>query len=427
MATPKTRKPKTESSATSGASASATPAAPQSVTEREAMERITLARSQMLMNFPFFGYLAMELKVELDGSIQTAATDGERVYWNPKFLAELSVEDAKFVTCHEVLHCVLQHIWRKGGRRMDLWNYVTDMVINDMLIEAGFKCTVKGIIDEKPDGKSAEVLYDEKIKNMPPPPKGGGQPGKGGPGGTTGSGLPTPLDDHSIWEKREVSDPADPRGRATADRWEARARDAARSKDAYGRLPASLRKLIDKIIAPPKKDWRDLLRDQFQTYSDYSFSPADRRFPSVQSPFILPSLHSVETHAVIAIDTSGSINDNMIAQFWAEAAAIMSNYGVKAKVLLCDAAIQKEWDEFEFDPKKAEVHGGGGTSFVPVFERVEQLQFEGWHPHVVIYLTDLAGEFPKHEPHGVRTAWVVNTKADVAKVPFGDVIVLENK
>ena len=39
--------------------------------------------------------------------------------------------------------------------------------------------------------------------------------------------------------------------------------------------------------------------------------------------------------------------------------------------------------------------GGGGTSFIPVFEYIEKNDLR---PDALIYLTDLAGRFPEHEP-----------------------------
>ena len=67
------------------------------------------------------------------------------------------------------------------------------------------------------------------------------------------------------------------------------------------------------------------------------------------------------------------------------------------------------WEEFTL-PRKFK--GGGGTSFKPVFEWLEQ---QDQQPDLVVYFTDAEGEFPKHEPQ-CPVLWLVKGRT---KVPWG--------
>jgi predicted metal-dependent peptidase len=56
--------------------------------------------------------------------------------------------------------------------------------------------------------------------------------------------------------------------------------------------------------------------------------------------------------------------------------------------------------------------GGGGTSFVPVFDWIVR---HGQQPDTLLYFTDADGEFPQEAPN-YPVLWLVKGKAPV---PFG--------
>jgi predicted metal-dependent peptidase len=93
---------------------------------------------------------------------------------------------------------------------------------------------------------------------------------------------------------------------------------------------------------------------------------------------------------------------------------------VKPRELLiaqCDDQIH-EWRYVQSGaelPRK--VLGGGGTSFVPVFERIEQEQLQ---PDVLLYFTDMYGTFPS-KPPPYPVIWASITES-IKTAPFGEVI-----
>jgi predicted metal-dependent peptidase len=68
-------------------------------------------------------------------NISTAATDGKRYYWNPKFILTLSREGLRFVCAHEAWHAIYMHPSRRGGRNPKLWNIAVDYIVNDCIMD----------------------------------------------------------------------------------------------------------------------------------------------------------------------------------------------------------------------------------------------------------------------------------------------------
>lgn len=111
---------------------------------------------------------------------------------------------------------------------------------------------------------------------------------------------------------------------------------------------------------------------------------------------------------VIAVDVSGSCTTRIIMEkFWGETFQCISQLKeqqAEGRILLleCDDHIQsEEWielSEFTETPKKMKVVGRGGTSFVPVFDRIEALKEEGTQIDALLYLTDGEGVYPKKKP-----------------------------
>ena len=55
-------------------------------------------------------------------NIPTAATDGKRYYWNPKFVLKQSKIGLRIVCGHEAWHALYMHPQRRGSRLPKLWN-----------------------------------------------------------------------------------------------------------------------------------------------------------------------------------------------------------------------------------------------------------------------------------------------------------------
>jgi predicted metal-dependent peptidase len=385
---------------------------------KEVFDKLTRARIGLILDQPFFGTLATRLQLQEYPAVETMATDGFRIRYNPEFVDKQKPEHLKSIIAHEVMHCASGHHARRDNRDPKQWNKACDYAINPILKEAGcFSLPSWMLYNPQFDNMSAEEIYSI-IKND--------SPGKGqGQGDGSGEGEQTPdpgkmgaVEDP---EGKDSKNPSESELNQSEQDWKVAAKQAATQAKAQGKLPGSLSRFVDEILRP-KVDWRLLLQQFVQptAKSDYCMSPPNRRY--IHLGLYMPSLKSNEMPPiVIGIDTSGSISNEQLNSFQAEIQAIMDSCPTTIDCFYCDHRIQGH-DVFTRDNtvRFENCKGGGGTSFEPVFEEVERL---GLRPECLIYLTDLEGSFPDHAPE-YPVLWINTYNHEIA--PFGTTVFMED-
>jgi predicted metal-dependent peptidase len=427
-------------------------------TQNSTEQKLTRARTQLLLNQPFFGTLCLRLKL-VSGSVPTMATDGRQIAFNPAFVDGLKPAELEATLAHEVMHCALGHHCRRGERDPRLWNEAADLAINPILVGNGFTLPAGALIDPSFSDLSAEEIYarllrdkndqsDSGSKQTPQQGGNGGggttqnqqQPQKGQPPATSANsqtqlvssqGMPAPgqAQESCAPEPRpggfgEVLDATDeqanPASQAEKSRqqheWSIAADQAIRSAKACGNEPAQIERPL-RESRESAQDWRALLRDFIAgtTPSDYRWSPPNRRY--IASGLYLPSVVRTGVGTiVIAVDTSGSIGSKELEQFAAEISAISDEAKPEAiHVVYCDAAVQSVQEFGSSEPVRLEPKGGGGTDFRPAFEWVEVNDVT---PACLIYLTDLCCDsYP--EPPQYPVLWVTDSRRIA---PFAETI-----
>jgi predicted metal-dependent peptidase len=118
------------------------------------------ARTALLLDHPFFGSLLFRLGGRASGSIQTMATDGVTLFYNPEFVDRLNAAELAGVLAHEVMHPALQHHTRRSDRDGNRWNMACDYAINPLLLDAGLTLPKDVLIDHRFRGMSAERIYN---------------------------------------------------------------------------------------------------------------------------------------------------------------------------------------------------------------------------------------------------------------------------
>ncbi len=68
-------------------------------------------------------------------SIPTAATDGKRFYWNPKFILKQTKIGLRIICGHEAWHALYMHPQRRGSRLPKLWNIAVDYIVNGTVMD----------------------------------------------------------------------------------------------------------------------------------------------------------------------------------------------------------------------------------------------------------------------------------------------------
>jgi predicted metal-dependent peptidase len=305
-----------------------------------------------------------------------------------------------------VLHPAMGHLWRRGERSPQKWNLASDLVVNQLLTDSGLQgppegmylgTTISGVYF---DPAWKQLSEEEIYQRLPDPPK-------------------QYLLCGDILAPSDGGQQQSASGQALADIWRDRLVQAAHAARQQDKLPIGLARLVEKLLHP-SKDWRQVLAEFVQpTAWDYDWRRLDRRL--LPDELYIPTLSGERIDdLVVAIDTSGSIGGNELDAFLSELRGILSAYPqVRATVLSCDAKVHQVWELDQDAPIPTQALGGGGTSFIPVFEKIAEL---GLQPSAVVFLTDGYGDYPDQEP-SYPVLWVLTT--DHRTPPWGRRTVLE--
>lgn len=148
---------------------------PSSIEKNRELEAKSRVKKNLLwinVKRGFFAQLLMRLNIygSSDPRYQTMCTNGFSIQYHPDFVLSQNDAAVRFVLCHEILHCIGDHMSRRGNRDPLIWNYACDYAINPILnaeVESGsFEWpknpdgTRMGLYEEKYEGMRAEDIYD---------------------------------------------------------------------------------------------------------------------------------------------------------------------------------------------------------------------------------------------------------------------------
>src|SRR3984957_4929350 len=125
-------------------------------------QRLSAARATLVLDHPFFGALALRMKIEEEtkGRTRAMATDGRGIFYHKDYVTGCSDLELVGLLAHEVMHPAMQHHTRRGNRDPELWNDAADYAINPILTEAGFALPGNVLNDPQYRGMTAEQIYD---------------------------------------------------------------------------------------------------------------------------------------------------------------------------------------------------------------------------------------------------------------------------
>lgn len=381
-------------------------------------QKMVKARANLVMGHPFFGALALRLKMVEDPSVETASCDGTSIRYNPKYVDKLSLSKVQGLIAHEVLHPAFLHHTRRGARDKKKWNQACDYSINTILQNAGFDLPEGKYVNKAYNGMTAEHIYTL----LPDEPKDDGNDGQnqdqGGGGGSQDPGGDGGVDDSPNSQNGGGSQSQQNHEEAE---WKVAVAQAAHMAKQTGHLPGDIARMMEELFEPVLP-WRNILR-RFMTEKcndDFSWKRGNRRF--LAQGLYLPSRLSDDAmgEMVVVIDTSGSIGQKELTEFGSEIKGIVDEVRPsKIRVMYCDSRIA-HIDEFgPDDDLQFAAHGGGGTDFRPPFRWLEENQII---PRALVYLTDGRGPFPEQEAD-FPVMWAINNH-DVTP-PHGEHLILE--
>lgn len=384
-------------------------------------ERISKARLEFLFKHPFLGDLSLRLKVLESDKTKTIATDARHLYFNAGFITGLRDAHVQGVVAHEIGHCLFRHAGLFGlsamqklniadqkGRIIDpakhrVWMTACEYMANHFVLDiCGLDLPAPYSYEQKyGDGTwTTGEVYRDLLRDA-----------------DARSGAASMVDDHTPWESagEESGSSPDRGGPGILEQdWKVWVAQALHNARRQGRLPAGLDRLVGGLLEP-KLNWRQVLADFLvsKAKDDYSWRKLNRRH--LWREVYTPALYSETIHIGFALDTSGSITDEELREGLSELQGICGAFpSYKIHLFACDAELQyaQVIEPAEEINISAMGKGGGGTSFVPVFNKIAE---EGISLNCLVYFTDGYGEFPDSPPE-YPVLWVIKGHATV---PWG--------
>lgn len=360
---------------------------------------VTKFSKSLMLKEPFYGLFLISLNKELTTSIPTACVTPDNINIklciNPDFWSSLDENTKLGVLKHELLHIAffhLQHFDRFPNKK--LYNVAADLEINQY-IQADYK-------GEKWDGlefeegiykplnllpkQGTKYYYDKLQDELDNNPDGDFADFMNG----------MEIDIHELWEAMEgmseaerklIGKQVDHQLKEIASQLEKRAKDR-------GLIPSEMKDYISSLfeVQEPVLDWKAYLR-RFSNTSNKIFTKKTRRKPNKRF-YGNPALKiKLKKSTLVAIDTSGSVSNSELAEFFNEIYHIYKT-GTKVTVVECDAAIQRVY-EYKGNLEDLSVQGRGGTDFEPVMQYLVEHRNEFDN---LIYLTDGECRSPATKP-----------------------------
>lgn len=366
------------------------------VSSQDIADRIAVCRLKLMSEQPFYSSLALRLNYKEEEKIPTAAVDGKNFFYNRHFINALDNEELKFVMVHEILHIVFKHLTRRGKRNAKLWNSAGDYVINGIIYRdrIGRFPDIGGLLDDKYKDKSTDEVYHilEKEGNS------GGNNfdvhvtvngGSGSDGNDSSSSGNTTVSENGDMETEmsedEMNEMEDEVVGAVME-----AMKAAQGAGA-GKVPGEVSRMVDDYLEP-RVDWRSFIHETANAMvkNDYDRRRPNRRFPIHQFGVALPTLKKDDhVEFTLAIDTSGSIDNNMLQEFFSEVIGIVEVFSSFNVDVWCFDT--KVYDHSTFNQDNLdemydyEIKGGGGTDFMSNWEYMKEIEHM---PQIFIMMTD---------------------------------------
>ena len=392
------------------------------------------ARNELYMSLPYLDVALCSLDFRPGGEVTLSlATDGEALYYDGAWLADRYLRSRVLTNrayLHVILHCMLRHLAKKGGRVPELWDLACDAAAESILADLDYPCLNEGVVPGK------RKFWGECLRDMPV---------------LTAEGIYRRLlrlnlpeyelarlqrlfwvDDHGLWdpekqdsEQRERSQRQDEKWKGLSEKTQTGLETVLSDHGTGGeavleQVRAAVRDDVDyraflrRFAAP-----REVMAVDGDAF-DYGFYSYGLRLYG-NMPLVEPPETREEKRIedfVIAIDTSMSTSGELVRQFLACTYAVLRSTGtftrkVNIRIIQCDDQVRSDTAIHDLEELRAymehfQLTGGSATDFRSVFEHVAGLQEAGAFHSLrgLLYFTDGMGIYPeKRTPY--ETAFIL--------------------
>ncbi len=291
-----------------------------------------------------------------------------RLYVNPAWLADTEVPVAAEALVHHVWHLIADHAGRAESMQVQpgtaaFWKTATDVSVEQVVPWRDPALSSWRDLHLPPD-RSAEEYY-AMLSGLPAVADTVEPDGSTRPDASCGSGcdgIPRPHDVASLDPDIPAVDPhlAESLRRGIAIEFREHCRRIGRTPGEWGRWIADI---LDPIVP-----WPQVLHAAVRRglawgagHTDYTYRRISRR-QAVAGAVVLPALRRPIPAVVLIIDTSGSVDDGLLAQALGEVDGVLASLAVPAgsvTTMAVDAAVQTV--ARVRDAAAVRLAGGGGT------------------------------------------------------------------
>lgn len=399
----------------------------------------------MLVRWPWYGHFSMGLGVVETMQVPIAAcgwdpkTGQGNLFFHPDNFPKFDLKTRIWAIVHEITHWINLHC--HSSYRGPLVNIAMDMAVNSMLATLEPApllpthpeefITIDGVwhkyaalepgLKRPPDAQAWEWYYNwllDRKKNIQNKLQQllkqlGLQQGDGGDGDLLAEGvapgLGDQLTDHSQWDQFTEAEKE-----LVKQYVNARAEQTSSTVRPPGQIAGALEGLVQ--ACKPKVDWRRFLKNFVGMSGSLDVGTTRSRYNKYGGT---PKVTLMPRSCIlVAQDTSGSVPDEELSQFWGAIEDIKKTLGIDLWVMQVDYDVHS-CEKFKEKPKGKggyTVKGRGGTRMPAIYDYLNE------HPEIkvdgVIVMTDGWTDFPTpKQMRGRRSLWVITAKEMVSKVP----------
>ena len=396
--------------------------------DKVAGDILSLTRSKLLVNLRFLDTAIGRLEIVNDELVLQLATNGKRIYFSSHWVIETYKEEEQKLNrayLHTVLHCIFHHPFVSSNLKKEYWNLASDIAIENIISEMNFSylnCNqvqyqdqVLVELKEKIKPFTAEKIYRYFIEEQCPPDY-----------------IEKIVqlfyrDSHILWWTDDEEDLGEQRENVDLQElikeWDEISKMMDVDLDTLSDSDSKIDDLTQnlKALNRDRHDYNEFLRkfsvrgedlkindDEFD-YIYYTYGLEKYKNMPLIEPLEYKEIQKI-CDFVIAIDTSGSVQGELVQKFLDKTYSILMLEEsffkkINIRIIQCDDTLQEEVkitskEELDRYLVSMKIKGFGGTDFRPVFKRVEQLIKEKEFKNLkgLIYFTDGYGIYPEKKP-----------------------------
>ena len=325
------------------------------------------ALKKLLVDHPFYGLFMLGLNKQIVGNdhrVKTAAVALEglnyTLYINEEFWNKWNDEQQQSLLRHELMHIMFFHL-------TDSWECDDHKLMN-----ISHDCEINQLLSNLPEG-GVTLETVSKLCGKPLEPRKGSwyyykalMAAKQNQQKAAEIGNLGTLDDHSLWP----SDLTEAEQELVKGQLKAKIKETAEQvQKQCGSVPGEFAGILEKIKNKPaifnwKKFMRKMIGNTITSEITLTRMRPNKRFPDARG-FKMKRKPNI----MVAVDTSGSVSDKELQEFFSEIHHIWKT-GVDVTVVECDTTIG---EVFKYNGKQEiKISGRGGTMLEPAIEYYKQ-------------------------------------------------------